>query len=101
MRSLPATIVWGLFYFMADQQYIKEYSVGIAFHLYLYGSDGEPIRRVKFGQDLMDLLKSGAKYVQQDNTLVDNPTIEMMELEIAEIRSHLRLLEKSINEGHR
>lgn len=87
--------------FMADQQYIKEYSVGIAFHLYLYGSDGEAIRRVSFGKDLLDLLKSGARYVQQDNTLVDNPSIEMIELEIAEIRSHLRLLEKSINEGHR
>jgi len=86
---------------MADQQYIKEYSVGIAFHLYLYGSDGEAIRRVSFGKDLLDLLKSGAKYVQQDMTLVDNPSIEMVELEIAEIRSHLRLLEKSINEGHK
>jgi len=75
--------------------------VGIAFHLYLYGSDGEAIRRVKFGKDLLDLLKEGAKYVQQDNTLVDNPSIEMVELEIAEIRSHLRLLEKSINEGHK
>ena len=86
---------------MENQQYIKEYSVGIAFHLYLYGSDGEAIRRVAFGKDLMDLLKSGAKYVQQDNTLVDNPSLEMVELEIAEIRSHLRLLEKSINEGHK
>jgi len=83
------------------QQYIKEYSVGIAFHLYLYDSDGEPIRRVSFGQDLMYLLKSGAKYVKRDMTLVDEPTIEMVELEIAEIRSHLRLLEKSINEGHK
>ena len=82
-------------------QYIKEYSVGVAFHLYLYNSVGEPIRRVKFGQDLLELLKSGAKYVQRDMTLVDNPTIEMVEMEIAEIRSHLRLLEKSINEGHK
>lgn len=82
-------------------QYIKEYSVGTAFHLYLYDLEGEPIRRVSFGQDLMDLLKSGAKYVQRDMTLVDEPTIEMVELEIAEIRSHLRLLEKSINEGHK
>ena len=89
------------FIYMENQQYIKEYSVGIAFHLYLYGSDGEAIRRVSFGNDLIDLLKSGAKYVQQDNTLVDNPSIEMVELEIAEIRSHLRLLEKSINEGHK
>lgn len=89
------------FIYMENQQYIKEYSVGISFHLYLYGSDGEAIRRVSFGKDLLYLLKSGAKYVKQDNTLVDNPSIEMVELEIAEIRSHLRLLEKSINEGHK
>lgn len=72
------------------KQYIKTDGYEGSFCLWLFGEDGEPIRRVNLGQDLIDLLKSGAKYINLNGEIDEPLDPNLVDFEIEEIKMYLK-----------
>jgi len=63
---------------------------------YLYDDKFELVRRVLLGKDLMEQLKSGARFVDSSDQVTEILDPELMEFYLADVKAHAKGLEESI-----
>ena len=78
--------------------YLKSFTENGVYRLYLYDENGEPIRRVSFGLDLLEVIKSGVKSLDEDNNIIERHKItnENRSLYLARAKQQCLIIEEEM-----
>lgn len=82
--------------------FLKTQIEGFSIKIFLYDYEGKLIRNVKWGKDLHDVISSGSRFINDEGEYcAENIDQELIEFEIAELKSYEKWLEKSIKTHHK